>query len=53
MGWGVGGEVAGAVQGAATCGRKRGISGLAWEATPSDLLILKAGSKQQLVSSLV
>lgn len=25
MGWGVGGEVAGAVQGAATCGRKRGI----------------------------
>ena len=30
-----------------------GSSGQAWEAIPSDLLILKAGSKQQLVSSLV
>lgn len=46
MGGGVGGEVSGAVQRTATCGGKRGIFRSVWEAIPSALLILKAGSKQ-------
>lgn len=53
VGGGVGGEVAGAVQGTATCGRKRGILRLGVRAIPPGLPILKAGGEQQLLPSLV